>query len=193
MMNHSDLRSFCTLKTFLTSKNWQRWCLERLTIVCSSTAVDLNFEFPPIRSAAPTTYPQSNFQEVPLLKIKIYGNALSGSATHLQHTSTVDWRTWLELNIMPKPLVLDMFIFVWVILRVLLSSFARDWAQEIIKLMWPSAKHRLHILRIEHSKLNTKHWEHRIKQSVQCTEHIELGQALKNWLSFCQGFFCLTM
>ena len=109
--------------------------IERLTIVCSSTAVDLNFEFPPIRSAAPTTYPQSNFQEVPLLKIKIYGNALSGSATHLQHTSTVDWRTWLELNIMPKPLVLDMFIFVWVFLRVLLSSFARDWAQEIIKLM----------------------------------------------------------
>ena len=87
-----------------------------------------------------------------------------------------------------------MFIFVWVFLRVLLSSFARDWAQEIIKLMWPSAKHRLHILRIEHSKLNTKHWEHRIKESVQWTEHNELGEALKNYLViFCQGFFCLAM
>ena len=105
-----------TNKTFLTFKNWQRWCLKRLTIVCSSTAVDLNFEFPPIRSAAPTTYPQSNFEEVPLLKIWIYENALSGSPTHLQHTSTVDWRTWLEVDIMPKPLMLGSFLFGFVCL-----------------------------------------------------------------------------
>ena len=105
-----------TNKTFLTFKNWQRWCLKRLTIVCSSTAVDLNFEFPPIRSAAPTTYPQSNFEEVPLLKIWIYENALSGSPTHLQHTSTVDWRTWLEVDIMPIPLMLGSFLFGFVCL-----------------------------------------------------------------------------